>query len=57
MFFYNARASLETGDTMAGLAGNAPLIVDRETGEMHETGTAHPVEHYLREYEEARRAP
>ena len=32
------------------LAGNAPLLVDAATGELVETGTAHPVEHYVENY-------
>lgn len=32
-----------------------PIIVDRDTGELHITGTAHPVSYYVREYAEKKR--
>ena len=54
VFFWNGRAFLEADDRDSMLVGNAPLIVDRATGELHETGTAHPIEHYIREYEARR---
>jgi hypothetical protein len=47
LFFFNTREFMETGDMSAALGGNAPLFVERETGELHVTGTAHPVEYYL----------
>jgi hypothetical protein len=36
------------------LGGNAPLIFDRRTGELHVTGTAHPIEHYIDEFRKRR---
>lgn len=33
------------------VAGNAPLIVDRRDGTVHETGTAFPTEKYIESYE------
>jgi hypothetical protein len=51
MFFYQSRRYLETQDPSDALAGNAPLIVDRLTGKVTETGTAHPAEEYLAQYE------
>jgi hypothetical protein len=50
-FFYESRLYLETGEFMHRLAGNAPLIVNRLTGEVVPTGTARPIEYYLAEYE------
>ena len=41
VFFYDSRQYLETGEFMHRLAGNAPLIVNRLTGEIVATGTAH----------------
>ncbi len=40
VFFYKS-----TGDSP--LAGNAPIAVRRESGEVRVTGTAFPVEHYI----------
>lgn len=56
MFFYQSRRYLETRDPSDALAGNAPLIVDRLTGKVIETGTAHPPEYYLAQFEAAQGA-
>lgn len=56
VFFYNTRAYVELGDKRHALVGNAPLIVDRDTGEIHMTGTALPTEHYLQHYRQSRRS-
>lgn len=50
VFFYQSRRFLETGDPIEAVAGNAPLLVTR-AGELYETGTAHRLETYLREFE------
>ena len=52
VFFYQSSEYLETGDFSSQLAGNAPYIVNKATGELHETGTAFSVEHYIKEYEQ-----
>ena len=49
-YAFAAREYLETGDLRCALAGNAPLIVDRQEGQVYVAGTAHPVDHYLDEY-------
>jgi hypothetical protein len=51
IFFYQSRHFVETGDFSSFLVGNAPLIVERSSGRLIPTGTAHPVEFYLRNYE------
>ncbi len=33
------------------LAGNAPFIIDKDSGEIHSLGTAKPLEEYLQDYE------
>ena len=50
VFFYNTQRYLETRNFRDALAGNAPFIVNRYTGELRVTGTAHPIEHYIAEY-------
>lgn len=50
VFFYQSASYVETADPREMLAGNAPLLVTR-AGEVYETGTAQPLESYLREYE------
>jgi hypothetical protein len=54
VFIYNTRRYAETRDRSWALGGNAPLIVDRVTGELHVTGTAHPLQHYIDDYRRKR---
>jgi immunity protein 35 of polymorphic toxin system len=51
VFFYQSARFLETRNPLDQFAGNAPLIINRFTRELRCTGTAHPTEHYLAEYE------
>jgi hypothetical protein len=51
VFFYNSKKFFETGDFSFALAGNSPLIVDKFEGKIYETGTAFPIEHYLKIFE------
>ena len=53
VFFYNSREFVLTGDIRMSLAGNAPIIVERSTGRLLPTGTAHPVEDYVKAFREA----
>ena len=55
VFFYTSRRYLETGEFRYMLAGNAPIIVEKEDGSLHELGTALPFQEYVREYEQLRR--
>lgn len=52
VFFYNSKDYIETGNFRSMLAGNAPFIVDRNSGEVHVTGTAKSVEDYITDYEQ-----
>ncbi|WP_072052726.1 YrhB domain-containing protein [Pantoea anthophila] len=51
-FCFQSREYLETGEFSSQLAGNSPFLVDKDTGEIHELGTAYPIEKYLQDYEE-----
>ena len=51
-FCFQSKEYLETGDNSALLAGNAPFIIDKDSGDIHSLGTAYPLEVYLQEYEE-----
>lgn len=51
VFFYTSKQFQETGDFRFALAGNAPYIVERETGRVIETGTALPLDEYIANYE------
>lgn len=50
-FFYDSRRYVESGSISDALVGNAPLIVSRRDGSVHVTGTAYPIENYIREFE------
>jgi hypothetical protein len=43
--------AVDAGDSDEPLAGNAPIIIDRRDGSVHETGTAYPIERYIENYE------
>lgn len=47
VFFYNSREYLETKKFEHMLIGNAPLIFEKKTGRIIETGTAEPIETYV----------
>ena len=51
VFFYESNRYLATRRMSERLARNAPLVVTKSDGMLHETGTAYPIEHYLREFE------
>lgn len=54
-FFYDSRQHQQSGSILDALAGNAPILVDRDTGQFCPTGTARPVEEYVAEYAERKR--
>jgi hypothetical protein len=51
VFFYDSKEHAKTGDFRYALAGNAPVVVTRTDGAIHETGTALPLEKYLERFE------
>ena len=40
IFFWDSKRYLETHDSSEALAGNAPIIVDRRDGSVHQASTA-----------------
>ena len=50
VFAYNTREYIETNNISHALAGNAPLIVDKDDGQIYVTGTAPPFEQYIEQY-------
>ena len=52
VFFYQSKRFLETRSPSDALAGNAPLLMNRTTGEIVVTGTAESVDSYVERYEE-----
>lgn len=54
VFFYDSRRHIQSGNIRDALAGNAPVVVTRVDGRVHETGTALPLHYYLREFDRYR---
>ena len=51
VFFYTNKKYLETNNLSDMVAGNSPIIINKQTKEKHTTGTAYAIEHYMEEYE------
>ncbi len=51
VFFLTSKLWRETGEIQYAVAGNAPFLVERESGNIICMGTAHPVEHYIENFE------
>lgn len=56
IFFYNSRRFLQTGDNSARLAGNGPVIVEKNSGKATRLGTARGIENQIKAFEEKRKA-
>ena len=54
VIFWQSEDYMRSGDFMDMIVGNAPYIVDKTTGDLYQTGTAEPIEHYMAEYEAGR---
>ena len=50
VFFYDSEAHLRSGAIRDAVAGNAPFVVMRATGEVRVTDTVHPLDYYLEQY-------
>ncbi len=51
VFFYTSKKWRETGDLSFAVAGNAPLLIEKNTGNVLVTGTARETEYYIKNYE------
>jgi hypothetical protein len=49
-FCFQSAEFLRTADPSDQLVGNCPFLIDRNTGELVELGTAEPLEEYLKRY-------
>ena len=52
VFHYQSKRYLESGEIGHAFAGNAPILIDARDGSLHITGTAHPTDYYLRNYQD-----
>jgi len=50
VFFYDSQEYINTRNIIHALAGNAPIVVDRN-GNVYETGSSRPLAQYLVELE------
>lgn len=50
-FFYQSEEYARTGNSMAALAGNAPILVNMVSGAVDVAGTGMPIEEYINEFE------
>jgi hypothetical protein len=53
IFFYTSKQWRETGELRFAVAGNAPFLVLRSTGQIKVFGTARSVDWYIEQYEQA----
>lgn len=53
IFLYTSRRLIETDDLNYMVGGNAPVVVNKRTGELTFLGTAEPLENYVRRYEQS----
>jgi hypothetical protein len=51
VFFYQSKRYLENLQIRDAVAGNAPIVVTKSDGRLHPTGTAFPIELYLKQFE------
>ena len=51
VFFHSSRKWIETNDFKYAVAGNAPYIVLRKNGKILDTGTAYPIDNYIKRFE------
>jgi len=54
IYIYDSKKRIETGDDKYAIAGNAPFLVEIETGKIVVFGTARPKDYYIQEYEAGR---
>ncbi|TVZ40861.1 immunity protein 35 of polymorphic toxin system [Alteromonadaceae bacterium 2753L.S.0a.02] len=51
VFFYTSEKWHTTRELRYAVVGNAPLIVEKDSGNLFVTGTAMPIENYIQRYE------
>ncbi len=51
VFSYQSTAFIETNDILDALAGNAPILVDSDQGQVFTLGTAYEVSRYVQMYQ------
>lgn len=54
IFFYQSKRYLTTGEMRHRLAGNGPILIEKDTGAVRRFGSACAPEEYIEEYERER---
>jgi hypothetical protein len=54
VFVYDSAAHVRSGAFDDMIAGNAPILVERESGRLFVTGTAESTEHYITLFEQGK---
>jgi hypothetical protein len=54
VYYYDSALYLESGNELDMLAGNAPILVDKDRGTLVPLGTARDVSYYLDAYRQGR---
>ena len=54
IYYYNSKSFLLSGNYQHALLGNAPFLVEQNSGKIFEFGTSRSIEYYLNEYEAGR---
>lgn len=54
IYFYTSKKFVKTGDFKYAIAGNAPFLIENQTGNVISFGTAKSDEYYINEYEAGR---
>ncbi|WP_157692687.1 YrhB domain-containing protein [Burkholderia sp. ABCPW 11] len=53
VFVFNSRKYLETGNIIFSLGGNGPIVVERESGQLHQLGSASSLQDSVKQFEDA----
>lgn len=51
VFFYNSNKYLANNNFSDMIVGNGPILVCKKDEQLHETGTAYPIEYYIENFE------
>lgn len=57
IYYYNSKEYIETGEDRYSLIGNAPFLVEKETGRVVSFGTAQSLDYYIEAYENGTLVP
>lgn len=53
VFIYNSKKFIDTGNIFLSLSGNGPVIVEKDTGQIHQLGSSLSIENAIKDYEDS----